>query len=135
MFITVCCVFTAVCVAGFSPSKNEILELHLPLKLFANENKVMTKEFCTWAFILYPGDSNVTQSLCRVFLCVCVDAFRVSVQNGTSKSSMAVSQTVPCAASDTSQERGEFLARAHEADNSAGLPEANWFYYCLRSKV
>ncbi|XP_039974866.1 WD repeat-containing protein 73 [Xiphias gladius] len=33
-----------VCVAGFSPSKNEILELHLPLKLFANENKGLCAE-------------------------------------------------------------------------------------------
>lgn len=32
--------FTAVCVAGYSSSKNEILELLLPLKLFADENKV-----------------------------------------------------------------------------------------------
>ncbi|XP_029307728.1 integrator complex assembly factor WDR73 [Cottoperca gobio] len=33
-----------VCVAGYSPSKNEILELHLPPKLFANENKGLCAE-------------------------------------------------------------------------------------------
>ncbi|XP_068585989.1 WD repeat-containing protein 73 [Cebidichthys violaceus] len=33
-----------VCVAGFSPSKNEILELRLPQKLFAEENKGLCAE-------------------------------------------------------------------------------------------
>ncbi|XP_047453701.1 WD repeat-containing protein 73 [Mugil cephalus] len=33
-----------VCVAGFSPSKNEILELRLPLKLLADENKGLCAE-------------------------------------------------------------------------------------------
>ncbi|XP_075937188.1 integrator complex assembly factor WDR73 isoform X1 [Anarhichas minor] len=33
-----------VCVAGFSPSTNEILELHLPLKLFADDNKGLCAE-------------------------------------------------------------------------------------------
>ncbi|XP_074469677.1 integrator complex assembly factor WDR73 [Sebastes fasciatus] len=33
-----------VCVAGNSPSKNEILELHLPLKLLADENKGLCAE-------------------------------------------------------------------------------------------
>ncbi|XP_069576038.1 WD repeat-containing protein 73 isoform X1 [Brachyistius frenatus] len=33
-----------VCVAGYSPSKNEILELRLPLKLFADENKGLCAE-------------------------------------------------------------------------------------------
>uniref|UniRef100_A0A4W6D4D1 WD repeat domain 73 n=1 Tax=Lates calcarifer TaxID=8187 RepID=A0A4W6D4D1_LATCA len=33
-----------VCVAGFSPSKNEILELRLPRKLFADENKGLCAE-------------------------------------------------------------------------------------------
>ncbi|GAA6217168.1 WD repeat-containing protein 73 [Lates japonicus] len=33
-----------VCVAGYSPSKNEILELHLPLKIFADENKGLCAE-------------------------------------------------------------------------------------------
>ncbi|XP_056237918.1 WD repeat-containing protein 73 [Seriola aureovittata] len=33
-----------VCVAGYSPTKNEILELHLPLKLFADENKGLCAE-------------------------------------------------------------------------------------------
>lgn len=32
--------FVGVCVAGYSQSKNEILELRLPLKLLADENKV-----------------------------------------------------------------------------------------------
>ena len=30
----------AICVAGFGSDRNEILELHLPPKLFADENKV-----------------------------------------------------------------------------------------------
>lgn len=33
-------VFVGVCVAGYSQAKNEILELRLPLKLLADENKV-----------------------------------------------------------------------------------------------
>ncbi|XP_059195193.1 WD repeat-containing protein 73 [Centropristis striata] len=33
-----------VCVAGYSPAKNEILELHLPPKLFADENKGLCAE-------------------------------------------------------------------------------------------
>lgn len=36
--------FTAVCVAGHMSSKNEILELRLPPKLFADENKVRNNE-------------------------------------------------------------------------------------------
>ncbi|KAK5928721.1 hypothetical protein CesoFtcFv8_000315 [Champsocephalus esox] len=33
-----------VCVAGYSSSKNEVLELQLPLKLFAEENKGLCAE-------------------------------------------------------------------------------------------
>ncbi|XP_054476899.1 WD repeat-containing protein 73 [Anoplopoma fimbria] len=33
-----------VCVAGYNPTKNEILELNLPLKLFADENKGLCAE-------------------------------------------------------------------------------------------
>lgn len=71
--------FPAVCVAGCSPAKNEILELRLPLKLLADENKVKKKkkesaqqsklwayfsrgDWCHWAFpvpVLHSG------SLCR----------------------------------------------------------------------
>lgn len=40
-------VLLAVCVAGYSSSKNEILELRLPLKLLANENKVKKKRYLT----------------------------------------------------------------------------------------
>ena len=42
-------------------------------------------------------------------VCDVCDVFRVSVQSGTSKFSMAASQTVRFAASDTSQEQGESL--------------------------
>lgn len=37
-------VFVGVCVAGYSQSKNEILELRLPLKLLADENKVKNQD-------------------------------------------------------------------------------------------
>lgn len=37
--------FTAVCTAGSGSSKSEILELCLPPKLFADENKVRTYFF------------------------------------------------------------------------------------------
>lgn len=41
---------SAVCVAGYGSSKNQLLELRLPLKLFAEENKVTVKK--TKAFIV-----------------------------------------------------------------------------------
>lgn len=45
--------FTAVCVAGYCSSRNEILELCLPPKLFADENKVTNiKTFQTLRFIM-----------------------------------------------------------------------------------
>lgn len=40
-YVSVVFVFAAVCVAGYSASKNEILELRLPPKLFADNNKVI----------------------------------------------------------------------------------------------
>lgn len=39
-----CVVFTDVCVAGNSLSKSEILELCLPQRLFAQENKVQIQK-------------------------------------------------------------------------------------------
>ena len=58
--------FTAVCVAGYSSSKNEILELRLPPKLFASENKVLKHQNSP----LKTQVLNVTLSLC--YSCVCV---------------------------------------------------------------
>lgn len=105
-------VFTAVCVAGHTLSKSEILELHLPLRLFAEENKVR-RTSRLWGSVF---KMSQTEPL------LCVGVFRVSVQSGTSKLSMVVSQMVPSAASDTSQERGE-------------LPGLNpWFSLSLRSR-
>lgn len=59
--------FTAVCVAGYSSSKNEILELRLPPKLFASENKVLKHQNSP----LKTQVLNVTLSLCYSCVCVC----------------------------------------------------------------
>lgn len=49
LYSSVFVVFTAVCVAGYNLSKSEILELHLPLRLFAQEKKVKKpKMFKMW---------------------------------------------------------------------------------------
>lgn len=98
--------FTAVCVAGYCSSRNEILELCLPPKLFADENKVTNIKNIS-NFEVYYYKHNIQMSL--LSLCVCCVVFRVSVQSGTSKLSTVASQTVLFAASDTSPEPGEFV--------------------------
>lgn len=91
------------CVAGYSSSKNEILELRLPPKLFADENKVTTP------FYRKTHRGDVTSNpQCGVF--------RASAQSGTSKLSTVASRTVPFAASDTCQEPGGFLMRSSPAE-------------------
>lgn len=92
-------VFAAVCVAGHASSKNEILELLLPLKLFADENKVRLS--LNFSFYIFKSG---------FFIYMCV-VFRVSVQNGTSKWSTVGSRRVRSAASHTSRAHGAFEAR------------------------
>lgn len=97
-------VFVGVCVAGFSQSKNEILELRLPLKLLADENKVKIRTLVQTLSLFFSRRRFRCYSELFLFAVV----FRVSAQNGILKFPMVVSQTVRFAASHTSLEQGEF---------------------------
>ena len=61
---------SAVCVAGYSSSKNEILELQLPLKLFAEENKVKTHKVRGFIFIEAMFKSYMYSLLCVCLRCI-----------------------------------------------------------------
>lgn len=66
------CLFTGVCVAGYSSSKNEILELSLPPKLCADENKVTNiNTFQTLTFIIVNTISKCHLNPLARSLCVC----------------------------------------------------------------
>lgn len=96
------------CVAGYGSSKNEILELRLPPKLFANENKVSKHQHSpNFVVVIIKNTTSKCHSLLQ--FCVCV-VFRVSVQNGISKLSTVVSQTGLFTASNMSQEPGESVS-------------------------
>lgn len=97
-------VFVGVCVAGYSRSKNEILELRLPLKLLADENKVKIRTLVQTLSLFFSRRRFRCYSELFLFAVV----FRVSAQNGILKFPMVVSQTVRFAASHTSLEQGEF---------------------------
>lgn len=56
--------FAAVCVAGYSSSKNEILELRLPPKLLADANKVRTQPSET--SVVYRNKNSIDTSVCCV---------------------------------------------------------------------
>lgn len=101
------CLFSAVCVAGYSSSKNEILELSLPPKLCADENKVTNiKTFQTLTFIIVNTMSKCHFNPLAQYVCV---VFRVFVLSGTLKLSTVASQTVLSAASNMSRVPGEFM--------------------------
>lgn len=97
-------VFVGVCVAGYSQAKNEILELRLPLKLLADENKVKIRTLVQTLSLFF----SRRRFRCYSELFLFAFVFRVSAQNGILKFPMVVSQMVRFAASHTSLEQGEF---------------------------
>lgn len=56
--------FAAVCVAGYSSSKNEILELRLPPRLLADANKVMSQT--SESSVVYCNKNSIDSSVCCV---------------------------------------------------------------------
>lgn len=96
--------FVGVCVAGYSQAKNEILELRLPLKLLADENKVKIRTLVQTLSLFF----SRRRFRCYSELFLFAFVFRVSAQNGILKFPMVVSQMVRFAASHTSLEQGEF---------------------------
>lgn len=80
-----------ICVAGYSSERNEILELLLPLKLYAKGNQVsrlLNKFLC--ALYLLSKLQNTTAQPNTLFV---LNVQRASVQSGTLKCCMVDSAT------------------------------------------
>lgn len=56
--------FAAVCVAGYSSSKNELLELRLPPRLLADANKV--KSPTSETSVVYQHENSIETGVCCV---------------------------------------------------------------------